>query len=327
MSLAGCESRPKNAKADSLEVAPVDTAPVPPAMAPLAARTDSSKRTPTVVRLSPLADSISAYLVFAPVGETWFTVSSRNRKTFLDIGRVDTEVRRDSTRAAAYREAVAGRSTVPVGTRFRLRGPWGAEDVTAAAVDTWNGRVVLRLAGSAAMDAAARGKSALVATAFRTDSSAAAAADSCVRSAPLSDELAARVAQLGDSLAQELISGPQPPYERLRRKMSIASSQIIGCFGPSRVALVVSLKAGNVEWVRERVVLVDPAGKATPLRVSDYRFRAHDLLAAFDANGDGVDDIAARATTERAGATTILVLDLKASRLTRLTAGFAWEER
>jgi hypothetical protein len=265
--------------------------------------------------------------VFAPVGETWFIVSSRNRKAFLDIGRVDTEVRRDSSRAAAYREAVAGRSTVSVGTGFRLRAPWGAEDVRATGVDTWNGRIVLRLAGSAALDSVARGKATLIATAFRTDSNAEAAADTCNRTTALTTELAALVKHISDSLAQELKSGPQPPYERLRRKMSIASSQVVGCFGPSRVALLVSLRAGNAEWVRERVVLVDPSGKTTLLRVSDYRFRAHDLLAAFDANGDGVDDIATRATTERAGATTVLVLDLKAKRLTRLTAGFAWEEQ
>jgi hypothetical protein len=194
-------------------------------------------------------------------------------------------------------------------------------------VDTWNGRIVLRLAGSAALDSVARGKATLIATAFRTDSNAEAAADTCNRTTALTTELAALVKHISDSLAQELKSGPQPPYERLRRKMSIASSQVVGCFGPSRVALLVSLRAGNAEWVRERVVLVDPSGKTTPLRVSDYRFRAHDLLAAFDANGDGVDDIATRATTERAGATTVLVLDLKAKRLTRLTAGFAWEEQ
>jgi hypothetical protein len=287
----------------------------------------SSARLPRAGRLSPLADSISAFLAFAPADEAWFTVTSRNRRTFLDVGRVDTEVRRDSARAAAYREAAAARSTVPVGTRFRLRGAWGAEDVTATAVDTWNGRIVLRLAGSPAMDSAARGKAALVATAFRTDSVAEVVANSCDRTTPPTGALTARVTQIGDSLAQELRSGPQPPYERLRRRMSIASSQVVGCFGTARVALVVSLKAGNVEWVRERVVLVDPSGAVTPLRVSDYRFRAHDLLTAFDANGDGVDDIATRATTEHAGATTVLVLDLSAKRLTRLTAGFAWEEQ
>ncbi|HVT41099.1 MAG TPA: hypothetical protein VHE78_18830 [Gemmatimonadaceae bacterium] len=126
---------------------------------------------------------------------------------------------------------------------------------------------------------------------------------------------------------QELRTGPQPPYERLQRKLSFASSQVVGCFGAARVALSVSLKAGNTEWVRERIVLIDTLGKVTSLRVTDYRFRAHELLVAFDADGDGIDDIATRATAERAGATTVLSLDLKTRRLTRLVAGFAWEDQ
>ena len=336
--VAACESRATGAArvtadattaavADTAELAPADTAPVTPGTMPRpAAPADTSRRAARPARLSPLADTISGYLVFAPVGERWFTVSSRNRRTFVDIGRVDIGVRRDSARAAAYREAVEKRATVRVGARFRLRGPWGAEDVTAAAVDTWNGRIVLRLAGSPTMDSLARARTALIASAYRTDSVAEATRDTCDRAAPLPPALEARLAQIRDSLTAELRAGTGPPYERLRRRLSIASSQVTGCFGPSRVALVVSLKAGNVEWVRERVVLVDSVGRVTPLRVSDYRFRAHDLLVAFDADGDGVDDLATRATTERAGATTLLVLDLDAKRLTRLAAGFAWEE-
>ena len=98
-----------------------------------------------------------------------------------------------------------------------------------------------------------------------------------------------------------------------------------GCFGVARRALVVSLRAGDAEWVRERMVLVAPNGAVTPLRVSDLRFRAHDLLVAFDADGDGVDDLATRATTERAGGTTVLRVDLGNKRAERLAGGFAWE--
>ena len=248
----------------------------------------------------------------------------------VDIGRVDTEVRRDSSRAAAYREAVAKRTSVPIGARFRLHTSWGVEDVTASAVDSWNGRIVLRLAGSPRLDSAANGKATVIATAERSDNTAmavTAGADSCVRGTPLDAALAARVTQVRDSLVQELRSGTQPAYERLQRKMSITTSQVAGCFGAARVALAVSLKAGNVEWVREKIVLIEPGGKVTPIKVNDFRFRAHDLLLAFDADGDGIDDLATRATTERAGATTVLVLDLKAKKLTRLTAGFAWEDQ
>ena len=284
-------------------------------------------------RLSPLADSISNYLVFAPLGDVWFTASSRGKRMLVDIGRVDTEVRRDSSRAAAFREAVEKRTSVPIGAHFRLHTRWGVEDVTASAVDSWNGRIVLRLTGSPRLDSAANGKATVIATAERSDNTAlavtavSAGVDSCVRGTPLDAALAARVTQVRDSLVQELRSGTQPAYERLQRKMSITTSQVAGCFGAARVALAVSLKAGNVEWVREKIVLIEPGGKVTPIKVNDFRFRAHDLLLAFDADGDGIDDLATRATTERAGATTVLVLDLKAKKLTRLTAGFAWEDQ
>jgi hypothetical protein len=39
-----------------------------------------------------------------------------------------------------------------------------------------------------------------------------------------------------------------------------------------------------------------------------------------------VDDLATRATTERAGATTVLLLDLKGKKLVRFAQGFSWEE-
>jgi hypothetical protein len=117
----------------------------------------------------------------------------------------------------------------------------------------------------------------------------------------------------------------RPEYERLQRRTKAASSQVRGCFGDSRRALVVSLRAGDAEWVRERLVLVAPDGAVTQLHVNDLRFRAHDLLVAFDADGDGVDDLATRATTERAGGTTVLRVDLAKKRAERLAGGFAWE--
>jgi hypothetical protein len=77
--------------------------------------------------------------------------------------------------------------------------------------------------------------------------------------------------------------------------------------------------------VRERLLLVTPDGALTVVRIDDLRFRAHDLLAAFDADGDGVDDLAAKGATTRAGGTAILRLDLAKKRAERLAAGFAWE--
>lgn len=275
-----------------------------------------------------LVDSLANLITFVPAGETTFLAASRGNRLLLDIGRVDAEVRRDSARAAAYREAVAKHSPVKLGAHFRLRAPWGEEDVTAGAIDTWNGRVVLRLAGSATLDSAAKGKNPLVTVAVLRPAQTPPRADSCAHVLPAANSpFALRVAALRDSLEKELRSGPQPLYPRLQTKLAISSSQVAGCFGTGRVALLVSLRAANVEWVREKLVLVDTLGKATPVRISDFRFRAHVLIHAVDANGDGIDDLATKATTEHAGATTILALDLKARKAKRLTAGFAWEDQ
>jgi hypothetical protein len=108
--------------------------------------------------------------------------------------------------------------------------------------------------------------------------------------------------------------------------MKLSTSSVRGCFGVARRALVVSLRAGDAEWVRERLVLVAPDGAVTALKVNDLRFRAHDLLVAFDTDGDGVDDLAARSTTERAGATTVLRIDVAKKRAERVAGGFAWEQ-
>lgn len=282
---------------------------------------------PQPATLSPRADTIASFLVFAPVGSEWFTAAVRNRKLLLDVGRVDTEVRRDSARAAAYREAVEKHSTVPLGATFRVRGPWGAEDATTEAAEVWNGRIALRLKGGVALDSLVRASPSLVVSAQRTNQSAPPVADSCDRKSPLAPDLAARLVLIRDSVETALRAGAPPPYERLRRTMTVKSSQVRGCFGGARrVALLVSLRAGDVEWSRERIVLVDTLGHAASVRLNDYRFRVHDLLNAFDANGDGVDDFVTRALTQRAGGTTILVLDFKARRATRLSSGFVWEE-
>jgi hypothetical protein len=317
---AACATSDVKTKPDSVDVASLDTAPPePPASPPRRARLAP------IPRLSRAADSVLPYLVFAPVGQAWFTAAVGNRRLLVDVGRVDVNVRRDSARAAGYREAVEKRSTVPLGTTFRLRGAWGAFDVTATAADVWNGRIVLRVTGPPALDSIVRAKSPTIATAFRTDSAAPPSADTCDRRTPLDSVLITRLAEVRDSIARDLHEGPQPRYERLRMKLTLATSQVAGCFGAARAALVVTLKGANAEWVREALVLIDTTGRVMAMRVSDYRFRAHELLLAFDADGDGVDDLATRASTERAGATTVLRVDLKGRRATRLAAGFERE--
>lgn len=301
----------------------------------LAARAEGMEaQTPGVVR----SDSVRPYLVFVPTGESWFVAASRGKRMLLDIGRVDLEVRKDSAVATAYRAAVAAASPVKVGTSFTLRAPWGVEEVRATAVDTWNGRIVLVLAGSATMDSAARGRAPVTASAYRAMSRLPVAPvapapavppmrgdSACVR-APLTGPLADRVRVLRDSLERALRAAGPAPYERLTRRMTAHSSRVTGCFDTGRVLLAVSLRANGAEWTRERVVMVDSAGRATPLAVDDLRFKAHDLLHAVDVDGDGVDDVAAIGRTHRAGGTTLLRYDRERKRLVRLAAGFVWEE-
>jgi len=309
---------------------PAQPAPAtPPASAQGAAPVVAPPRfpPPKPARLSALADSLANFLTFAPVGSEWFTAAVRNKRLLLDVGRVDAEVRRDSSRAAAYREAVAKRSTVPIGATFRLRGPWGAEDATTDAAEAWNGRIVLHLAVSAALDSLVRATPSLVLSAQRVEKTTEPAADSCDRTSPVGAPMAARLAFIRDSVEKALRAGAAPPFDRLKHGIGVKHTQVLGCFGGAkRIALLVSLRAGDTEWGRERIVLVDTLGKAWSVRVNDYRFRAHELVAAFDADGDGIDDFVTRSTTQRAGGTSILTLDFKARRANRLSSGFVWEE-
>lgn len=310
----------------------------------------AARDTATAHRLSPSADSIAPFLVFAPTGERQFVAAVRNSHWLLDVGRMDMDVRKDSAKARAFREAAPVLSPVTPRTVFRLWWAKGAEDVVVDSFSVYNARIVMRVYGSAALDSAARAKGSPTAFAVRADSATPPIATVCaLRAEPDSaaqatlaaltpaerraqgamqksadSAYAARVAFVRDSLDAELRANP-PPYERLQRRMKTASSQVRGCFGAARRALVVSVRAGDAEWVRERLVLIAPDGAVTPLRVDDLRFRAHELLAALDADGDGVDDLAVRGATHRAGGTAILRVDLAAKRAERLAAGFVWE--
>jgi len=290
------------------------------------------------------ADSVRPYLVFAPAGETWFVAVNRGKRMLLDIGRVDLEVRKDSAVAAAYREAVALASPWRVGDSFTLRAPWGAEEVRARAYDSWNGRIVLVLEGSTLMDSVAQGRSSVAASGYRPVAKSgpdappspsapppplAATANGrapCAR-LPIEGSSAERVNFVRDSLEQSLRALGPPIYERLVKRVTATSSRVSGCFGArGRVLLAVSLRANGAEWARERVVMLDLAGRATSVTVDDLRFRVHDLLHVVDVDGDGVDDVAAVGRAFRAGGTTLLRYDERRQRLVRLAAGFVWED-
>ena len=286
-------------------------------------------------RLSPAADSIATHLVFAPKTETWFLGAARSNRLLVDLGRVDLDVRKDSLRLAAYQEAVAALSPVRPGTRLRLRGAWGAEDATVSGFDVWNGRIVATLEVSPLLDSLARGLGRrsvprpIVVTAMRADSARGPVIDLCTRdSVPAA--LAARADSVRDSVARHLLSNAMPTLERLANSARISSGRVPGCFGPSgRLLLIVDLRAGGGEYIRERVVALNDSGRVIPVRMVDYRFTAHDALTALDADGDGVDDLAARGSRRNAGGIVVLRLasGSNGSRLERLASGFSWESR
>jgi hypothetical protein len=329
-------------------------APVPPPP-PIPART----------ALSPLADSIAQYLVFDPIGESWFLAAARGKKPLIDLGRVDLDVKKEPRRRTAYLEAVRALAPVAIGTRFRLRGAWGSAEATVKGYDVWNGRIVATITAPPIVDSLARAATTFIASAQRIDSTAtpvdtskahpdtskahpdtskarsdtvksrgdsvvgvgdSATVDTCDRHT-LSPDLATRAAVVRDSIESWLAQLPPPPLPRLVATEKAVATQAIGCFGKGRrVALVVDLRAGNNEWIRERMVLIDTLGVVSTVRVDDYRFKGHDVLYAMDGYGDGVDGVAARGVAEASGGTVILRLT-PASRFQRVADGFAWESR
>jgi hypothetical protein len=322
--LAACAGSDTAASADTesdpaVLSAPETLAAVDTAATPSRASSVLSRRS----AMSPLADSIARYLVFITRGDGPYTAAARDRRLLLDLGRVDTRVK-SPERRRAYKEAVTTLSPVRVGDRVRLRGKWGADDATVTGFDEVQGRIVATLDAPRAVDSLAKRKEPLVAAAVRTDSVATAVRDTCPRDS-LSPGLRAHVRSLRDSFAAPLWADTTGLSERLKKSVKVQASHVAGCFGGARALLVVALRAGDYEYVREIAVLVDDGGKATPLKVNDLRFRAHALLHALDADGDGVDDVATRGRTERAGGTSVLRVNTKARRLEWLTSGFAWE--
>ncbi|HWE41794.1 MAG TPA: hypothetical protein VG432_04770 [Gemmatimonadaceae bacterium] len=276
--------------------------------------------------LSPLADTIAERLVFPPRGQLWFTAAARGKRMLVDIGRVDLDVKQEP-RASAFVEAVTRLSPVPIGARFRLSGPWGADSAVLKEFSSWNGRIVGVLEVAPRVDSLARTVEPLPAAAAITDSAVVSVTDSCRRDS-LGEDLADRASIVRDSISQQLLETAKPPFERLQNSLKVSSSRIAGCYGRlGRVLVIVSARAGNTEWVAERMAIVDDTGAVTPLRFSDYRFDAHDGVYAFDADRDGVDDLATRALGEAMGGLSVMRLDTARKRLDRLTAGFSWESR
>jgi len=336
---------------------PIGASPPPAGRAPT-----PPPRAATAPPLSPLADSIAQRLVFAPVDQIWFTAAARAKRLLVDLGRIDLDLGKDVSRLAAYREAAAASSPFPEGTRLLLRGPWGSDEATIAGFDVWNGRIVATLDAPPRVDSIARVTDPLTVAALRlpgggplpgdgtgahaapsasvTDSAgrpstergegeggstsvaASGATPACREKADAA--FAARLTALARATEDSLRGAEdQPIYARLRNSLKARRSIAVGCFGAARGVVIVTLYAGDYEWVRERVLLVGET-RTVVAAVRDLRFRAHEALHALDADGDGVDDLAARAWTPRGGGTVILRL-ADGPRFERLASGFAWE--
>jgi len=311
--------------------------------------------------LSPAADSIANGLVFVPVDRAWFQVASRGKHMLVDIGRIDLTLKSDSATRAAYQEAVTRLSPLPLGTLLRIRAPYGIdEQVKITGFDSWHGRIIAKLSVSHLLDSLARAEDMLPATATRIDTVAAhspsgvdtthhastgvtttaavttqpiaAHGDSmppppppCVRDT-LPTDITTRAIAVRDSLVRFLTDSATPPYERQIATAKVQSWWVQGCFGVGRALIVANKRTPEMDFAVERVALLDSTGKTLPVRVVDLRFHAHDPLYVFDADGDGIDDLAARGHGDRSGGLTIMRLDLATRRFVRLVSGFAWEQ-
>lgn len=276
-----------------------------------------------VARLSPLADSIAASLVFGLKTQRDFLAASRAKRVLIDLGRVDAPLKTPQ-RQHAFEEAVKVLSPVRIGDRFRLHGAWGQDDATVQSYDQWNGRIVGVLAVSPNVDSLAKGKSPVVALAVRADSAMPPVTDSCARDS-ISASLNDRLSVLRDSVLTLLQNDTVKMIPRLMKTLHAQKTQAIGCFGKARVLLLVAQWAGDFEYYHQIAMMVDTTGKATPVRVNDLRFKVHESLGALDEDGDGVDDIALRGRAPRIGGTVILKLDPVKKRLDYVVGGFAWE--
>jgi hypothetical protein len=310
-------------------------------------------------QLSPMAATIANALVFVPRDRNWFPVASRGRRMLVDIGRADLKLAKDSASRAAYIEAVTDLSPLPLGTVLRIRAPYAIdEQAKIVSFDIWNGRIVARLSVSHLLDSLARAEDMLPATAVRIDTvvprrpagidtshrastpptTGSPSMSSPTDSVPpvigaaactadtLSTDLTTRAIAVRDSLVRFLTDSVKPPYERQIATARIQSWWVPGCFGLGRALVVANKRTPDMDFAVERIAIVDSTGKAVPMKVVDLRFHAHDPLYVFDADGDGVDDLAARGYGDRSGGLTIMRLDVATRRFIRLVSGFAWEQ-
>jgi hypothetical protein len=297
---------------------------------------DSGARrvTPKPRVLTETEQRVADGIVFAPSLVERFVVASRNKRLLVDLGRVDIATKQDAQQLALVRRVASLVGPLAHVSFVRVRGSWGTEVDSIKGYDVWNGRIVAVLAPSPRADSLLRKSATLLGVATRmlvpADTTTPvpdtlAAVKGCARDS-VPAELPARVALVRDSLVRWVTDSLKPPYG-LPTKLAVRGDTVSGCFGPWRSLVVVTTRTPAFDWSDERALLVAPDGKAAAARLRDLRLRTHESLAAFDADGDGVDELTARGLAPRMGAQSVLKLDPATRRFLRFASGFAWETR
>ncbi|MDB4883549.1 MAG: hypothetical protein JWL95_2315 [Gemmatimonadetes bacterium] len=300
---------------------------------------------PKVPLLTDAEQRVADGIVFAPCTATRFLVAARNKRLLLDLGRVDVELKQDAELLAMVRRVSARTGPLARATRVSVRGTWGDETDSIVGYDVWNGRVVAVLGVSTRTDSLLRRNAPLVGVASIAEgasgpltsapasppfSAVAAAASSsapaCVRDS-LAPSMQTRVAVVRDSLVRWVTDSLRPPFPRLEKSTVVRGDATTGCFASWRAVVIVTSRTPSLEWNEERALLVGADGRVQPARLRDLRLRAHESLMSFDADADGIDELAARGLATRMGAQSVLKLDPAARRFTRYASGFAWESR
>ena len=308
---------------------------VAPVVALVSQQGDTGTRhvTPKPRVLTEAEQRVADGIVFAPSMIERFVVAARNKRLLLDIGRVDLEVRQDPRLLALVRRVAARVGPLSHVTHVGVRGTWGEEVDSIAGYDVWNGRAVAVLAASARTDSLLRKNASLVGVATRLLVSA----DTTTATTPAPAELACnrdsvpptlppRVVLVRDSLVKWVTDSLRPWYP-VSGKLVVRGDTASGCFGAWRALVVVTTRTPAFDWSEERALLVAVDGKVAATRLRDLRLRTHESLVAFDADGDGIDELAARGLAPRMGGQSVLKLDPTTRRFSRLASGFAWESR
>jgi len=300
--------------------------------------------TPKLPTLTDAEQQIADGVVFAPRVTERFLVASRKKRLLVDVGRVDL-AKLDATQLATLRRVSARVGPLSSVTHVHVRGSWGEETDSIVGYDVWNGRAVAVLKASPGADSLLKTNATLIGVATRasasTDSAevpvpavkqAGAATPAtpppavCVRDS-IAPVMQVRVTAVRDSLLRWVSDSLRSPFIRFAKATTVRGEAALGCFGGWRAVVVVTSRTPAFEWSEERTLLVAPDGKVQTARLRDLRLRAHESLLAFDADGDGIDELSTRGLATRMGAQSILKLDPTTRRFARFASGFAWETR